>query len=78
MDNCADCGKPIDMHEPSYYRKDPTEDIGKSYHSHCGDPFGIKAKDAKIERLQALVNDCPVCSELDRYARAAKRSGTEQ
>lgn len=51
METCADCGKPIDMHEASYYRKDPTTDIGKSYHSMCGDPFGTKAKDAEIERL---------------------------
>ena len=51
MENCADCGKPIDMHEASYYRKDPLLDIGQSFHSRCGDPFGIKAKDAEIARL---------------------------
>ena len=51
-ETCADCGKPISMHEASYYRKDPSGEIGQSFHSYCGDPFGTKAKDAEIERLQ--------------------------
>lgn len=57
METCADCGKPIDMHEASYYRRDPTTDIGKTYHSMCGDPFGTKAKDAKINVLVDLVSE---------------------
>jgi hypothetical protein len=50
-ETCADCGKPIAMHEGSYYRKDPADDIGRTFHSTCGDPLGIKAKDAEIDRL---------------------------
>lgn len=48
METCADCGKPIVMNAPSYYRADPAGGMGKSYHSTCGDPLGIKAKDAEI------------------------------
>lgn len=55
METCADCGKPIKMGEPSYYRKDPAGDIGKAFHSTCGDPFGLKAKDAKIARLTEVL-----------------------
>lgn len=42
METCADCGKEIGMLEASYYRKDPCGDFGKTYHSACGDPFGVK------------------------------------
>jgi hypothetical protein len=52
---CADCGKPIQMNEGSYYRKGPADDIGKTYHTACGDPLGIKAKDAEIERLRSIL-----------------------
>jgi hypothetical protein len=55
METCAECGKPIQMGEPSYYRKDPSDDIGKAFHSACGDPLGIKAKDAEIERLHSIL-----------------------
>lgn len=55
-ETCADCGKPINYGEPSYYSKDPAGgDFGKTYHSHCGDPFGIKAKDAEIARLRVAL-----------------------
>ena len=40
------------MLDASYYRKAPGDDIGKTYHSHCGDPFGTKAK---IKRLTAAL-----------------------
>jgi hypothetical protein len=53
-ETCADCGKPIAMHEESYYLKDPADDIGRTFHSTCGDPHGIKAKDAEIERLRGI------------------------
>lgn len=41
---CAGCGKEIGMLEGSYYRKSPGDDIGKTFHTFCGDPFGITAK----------------------------------
>jgi hypothetical protein len=48
METCAECGKPIQMNEPSYYKRDPAGgDFGKTYHSNCGDPFGHKAAVAK-------------------------------
>lgn len=50
METCAECGKPIFMHEPSFYKKDPSGDIGKTYHSTCGDPLGIKAAVAAERR----------------------------
>lgn len=52
---CAGCGKEIGMLEGSYYRKMPGDDIGQTFHSMCGDPFGIGAKNAKIERLTAAL-----------------------
>ncbi len=52
---CADCGKPIKMGEPSYYSRKPEEDIGRCYHSRCGDPFGHAAKAAEITRLRAVL-----------------------
>lgn len=55
MEICADCGKPIQMGEGSYYRRDPASDIGQTFHSTCGDPLGIKAKDAEIERLRSIL-----------------------
>lgn len=50
-ETCADCGKPINYGEPSYYSKDPTCDIGKTYHSMCGDPFGAKAMATRVAIL---------------------------
>lgn len=52
---CAECGKPITMGQPSYYRKRMSDDIGQSVHSECGDPFGAKAKDAEIARLTDIL-----------------------
>jgi hypothetical protein len=43
METCADCGKPITFAQPSYYAQDGYGDIGRAYHSACGDPFGVKA-----------------------------------
>jgi hypothetical protein len=43
MEICADCGDLITPSTGSYYRKDPASDIGKTYHSTCGDPFGVHA-----------------------------------
>jgi hypothetical protein len=57
METCADCGKPINMNDPSYYRRDPSGDIGKSFHSYCGDPFGTKAKDARIAQLEKALQE---------------------
>jgi hypothetical protein len=48
METCAECGKPIEMGQPSYYRKRPGDDIGQSFHSHCGDPMGLKASERRI------------------------------
>ena len=54
MELCIDCGKPINPGEPSYYRKNPADDIGETFHSTCG-PEGAKAKDAEIERLRGIL-----------------------
>lgn len=50
---CADCGKVISFNERSYYQRNPNDDIGHEYHSACGDPLGIKAKDNEIGRLKS-------------------------
>lgn len=55
-ENCADCGKPIYGDQGSYYRKEPHEDIGRAYHAQCGDPFGVRSRDAEIKRLQSIVD----------------------
>jgi len=57
METCADCGKPIEAGQASYYRKDYICDIGVTFHSECGDPFGTKAKNAEIVRLKQLVKE---------------------
>lgn len=54
-DICADCGKPIGMDEGSYYRKVHGLDIGESFHSTCGDPLGLKARDAAIDQLRTAL-----------------------
>jgi len=51
-ETCAECGKPVTIGQGSYYDRAPHEDIGRVYHSGCGDPFGIKAKDAEITKLR--------------------------
>lgn len=68
-DICADCGKPIGMNEGSYYRKDGYADLGHAFHSTCGDPLGIKAKDSEIERLRAEV--AWLTKELNKWAPTA-------
>lgn len=50
-DICAGCGKEIDIYAPRYWRTEPR----RVYHSNCGDPFGIQAKDAEIRRLRAAL-----------------------
>lgn len=53
---CAECGQPILTGQGSYYARDPAGgDFGRSFHSERGDPLGIKAKDAEIERLRAAL-----------------------
>lgn len=52
-ETCADCGKPIQQNDPSYYQMDPACCIGKSYHSACGPmrptPQGIlQAENARL------------------------------
>ena len=54
---CADCGKPIFGNQGSYYSKNPDEDIGRAYHSQCGDPFGVRARDAEIARLKSAIRE---------------------
>lgn len=56
METCTDCGKPIETGQGSYSRLDPAGVIGKMFHSTCGDPFGIKAKDAEIARLKLEID----------------------
>lgn len=47
---CGECGKPIVLSEPMYYRHQTP------YHSTCGDPLGIKAAvAAERERCAKLV-----------------------
>lgn len=74
METCAECGKPINPGEPAYAVSDPwgKTQLQKVYHSKCGDPLGIKAKDAEIERLRAendmmrsLIIDAPTKEERD-------------
>lgn len=57
MENCAECGKPINPGEPAYASSDPwgKTQLHKTYHSKCGDLFGTKAKDAEIERLRVAL-----------------------
>jgi len=72
MEICADCGKKIGMLEPSYYRKGD-DDIGRAYHAACGDPYGLKAKDAEIELLRAEIEQLkrrPSASDIDPTAGA--------
>lgn len=57
MEKCAACGLTIEMGQPSYYRRSPNDDIGQTYHTKCGDPFGLAAKDAEIEKLQREVHE---------------------
>ena len=56
MEICADCGKPIGVNEGSYYRKlGDNSDIGQTFHAMCGDPFGLKTKDAEIAQLRTAL-----------------------
>lgn len=54
---CDDCGKEIGMLDASYYKQVPGSDIGKQFHSHCGDPFGIRVLKAENERLRKGIQD---------------------
>jgi hypothetical protein len=55
METCADCGEPIEMGQPSYYRKRPEDDIGQSFHSTCGDPLGIKLIERRADATAAVL-----------------------
>lgn len=56
MTICADCNKPIQNGEPTYFRSGGGSGLAdKFFHSQCGDPFGIKAKDAEIEMLRSAL-----------------------
>lgn len=55
MERCGGCGKAIGLNEASYYRKGPNDDMGTAYHAGCGDPLGLKAKDARIAELEAEI-----------------------
>lgn len=68
---CAGCGNEIGMLQASYYSKDPTCDIGKTYHSHCGDPFGIEAKIAAEREACAKVAEWTDHGENRPKAKAA-------
>jgi hypothetical protein len=59
METCAECGKPIEIGQGSYYRKNPTDDLGQTFHSTCGDPLGIDRAVAK-ERKR--------CADIARFA----------
>lgn len=66
---CADCGKPIFGGQGSYYSKHPHEDIGRAYHSQCGDPFGLRARDTKIAQLKARIERlCAALTAADAIA----------
>ena len=51
-ETCAECGKAI--LSAGWTQNDPWGKGGpsKHYHLSCGDPLGLKAKDAEIERLR--------------------------
>lgn len=53
METCAGCQKPILMDEASYYVKEPDADIGKTYHTRCGNPYDTKGDN---ERLRAALH----------------------
>lgn len=66
MEICADCGKPIGMSEGSYYKKaGDNSDIGQTFHSLCGDPFGLKSKDAEIAQLKQTL--CEIANRAGNF-----------
>lgn len=71
---CAGCGKPIGQYEPRYQSNPMGLGIGqdKFYHSQCGDPFGLKARDATIEQLRAALRK----QAVKQHVRLAEGGGT--
>ena len=49
---CAACGKPIGFGQPCYFRIGASAEDKNFFHSGCGDPFFIKAKDIEIKRYR--------------------------
>lgn len=47
-DICAGCGSPITPGESSFYRKNPADDIGESFHARCGEKV-------ESERLRSIL-----------------------
>jgi hypothetical protein len=81
METCADCGKPIEMNQASYYRRDPATDIGKTYHSTCGDPFGIKAELARLREIEQAARDLTALWQEQKIAglpRAQRNAAIEE
>lgn len=56
-ETCADCGNPITMNQASHYSRDEFSDIGRTYHSACGDPMGVKALKADNTRLREALQE---------------------
>jgi hypothetical protein len=52
MERCADCGLPIYQSDGSYYERVSGDCMGLTYHSHCGDHFGVKAAVAKARAAE--------------------------
>lgn len=63
MELCIGCGKPIEPGQSSYYRKNPVDDIGGSFHSACGDPLGINAAIAAERERCAKIAETPLTPE---------------
>lgn len=73
METCAECGKPIEMGQGSFYIPAPAgADFGKTYHSGCGDPLGIKAAIAAERERCAKICDEAAAKQApgDHYAAA--------
>jgi hypothetical protein len=72
MPVCHDCQKPILPNETAYTGPEGF------FHSDCGDPFGIKARDAEIARLQlscaALKEECRGRADREDRLRAAAQA----
>lgn len=56
---CAECGLPFTLVRPSAYIEDGT----RCYHAGCGDPFGVKARQAELFRLRSALDDLITAAE---------------
>lgn len=75
---CVDCGKQILPNEGAYTTY-AFGGAGLVHHSSCGDPFGLKAKDAEITSLRAeLAAMNKRWTDAEYELRAAARQDAEE